>query len=100
MRIGSATSGALKGFSSDSPRNSAKRKFIPAVNLLTQREFGRHSGLQIDLLSGNWVVKFQKLRVQEIPSIPGEAGEIFERLTGQAVQGIAYQGMADGCQRE
>ena len=54
----------------------------------------------MDLLSGNGVVEFQKLGVQEISSIAGEAGEIFERLAGYAVQRIAYQGMADGCQMD
>jgi hypothetical protein len=34
------------------------------------------------LLSGDGVVEFQKLGVQEIPSIAGEAGEIFKRLAG------------------
>ena len=34
--------------------------------------------------------------VQEIASVAGEAGEIFERLAGWAVQRIAYEGMADG----
>ena len=44
------------------------------------------------------MVEFQKLGVQEISSIAGEAGEIFKRLAGYVVQRIAYQGMADGCQ--
>ena len=42
--------------------------------------------------------EFQKLSVQEISSIAWEAGEILKRLAGKAVQRIAYQGMADGCQ--
>ena len=46
------------------------------------------------------MVEFQILGVQEISSIAGKAGEIFKRLAGQAVQGIAYQGMADGCQMD
>jgi hypothetical protein len=37
---------------------------------------------QDDLFSGYGVVKFQKLGVQEISSIAGEAGEIFKRLAG------------------
>jgi hypothetical protein len=41
-------------------------------------------------------VEFQELGVQKIFSIAGEAGEIFKRLAGRAVQRIAYQGMADG----
>jgi len=52
---------------------------IPAVNLLMQSESGRQSCLQIDLFSGDGVVEFQKLGVQEISSIAGEAGEIFQR---------------------
>jgi hypothetical protein len=38
--------------------------------------------------------------VQEISTIAGEAGEIFKRLAGEAVQRITYQGMADGCQMD
>jgi hypothetical protein len=52
------------------------------------------------LFSGDGVVEFQKLRVQQISSIAGEAGEIFKRLAGYPVQRIAYQGMADGCQMD
>lgn len=65
-----------------------------------QWEFGRQSCLQMDLTAGNGVVKSQKLGVQEISSIAGEAGEIIERLAGEAVQRIAEQGMADGCQMD
>ena len=54
----------------------------------------------MDLFSGDRVVEFQKLGVQEISSIAGEAGKSFKRLAGQAVQRIAYQGMADGCQMD
>ena len=43
---------------------------------------GRQSCLEIDLFSGNGVVEFQKVGVQEISSIAGEAGEIFKRLAG------------------
>jgi hypothetical protein len=35
------------------------------------------------LFSGDGVVEFQILGVQEISSIAGEAGEIFKRLAGQ-----------------
>jgi hypothetical protein len=52
------------------------------------------------LFSGDGVLEFQKLGVQEISSIAREAGEIFKRLAGKAVQRIAYQGMADGCQMD
>jgi len=38
--------------------------------------------------------------VQEISSIAGEAGKMFKRLAGYAVQRVAYQGMADGCQMD
>ncbi len=54
----------------------------------------------MNLFSGDGMVKGQKLGVQEISSVAGEAGEIFERLAGYAVQRIAYQGMADGCQMD
>ena len=46
------------------------------------------------------MVEFQVLGVEEISSIAGEAGEIFKRLAGYAVQRIAYQGVADGCQMD
>ncbi len=55
---------------------------LPSVNLLMQSESGRQSCLKIDLFSGDGVVEFQKLGVQEISSIAGEAGENFKRLTG------------------
>ena len=55
---------------------------IPAVNLLMQWESGRQSCLKIDLFSGDGVVEFQVLGVQEISSIAREAGEIFKRLAG------------------
>jgi hypothetical protein len=65
-----------------------------------QGECRRQRCLKGDLLSGDGVLEFEKLGVQEISSIAGEAGESFKRLAGQAVQGIAYQGMADGCQMD
>lgn len=46
------------------------------------------------------MVEFQKMGVQEISSITGQAGEIFEGLAGYAVQRIAYKGMADGGQMD
>ena len=55
-----------------------------------QCECGRQSRLKIDLLSGDGVVEFQKLGVQEIASIAGEAGEILKRLAVHAVQRIAH----------
>ena len=55
---------------------------ISAVNLLVQWESRRQSCLKIDLFSGDGVVEFQILGVQEISSIAGEAGEIFKRLAG------------------
>jgi hypothetical protein len=75
-------------------------ELIPAVNLPLQRESGRQSCLKIDWFSGDGVVEFQKLGVQEISSIAGEAGKIFKRLAVCAVQRIANQGMADGCQMD
>ena len=55
---------------------------IPTVNLLMQCESRRQSCLKIDLFSGDGVVEFQKLSVQEISSMAREAGEIFKRLAG------------------
>ena len=46
------------------------------------------------------MLKLQILGMQEIATITGESGEIFKRLAGYAVQRIAYQGMADGCQMD
>jgi hypothetical protein len=46
------------------------------------------------------MLEIQKLGMQEISSIAREAGEIFKRLAVCAVQRIAYQGMADGCQMD
>jgi len=63
-------------------------------------ESGRQCSLKIDLFSGDGVVEFQILGVQEISTIAGEAGEILKRLAGEAVERIAYQGMADGCQMD
>jgi hypothetical protein len=68
-------------------RLSAERIFRkcdwPDVNFPQRRIWmvsGRQSCLKIDLFSGDGVVEFQILSVQEISSIAGEAGEIFERL--------------------
>jgi hypothetical protein len=36
----------------------------------------------MDLFSADGVAEFQILRVQEVASIPGQAGEMFKRLTG------------------
>ena len=52
----------------------------------------------MDLFAGDGVNEIQIVGVQEIASIAGEAGEIFKWLAGYAVQRIAYQGMADGCE--
>ena len=60
----------------------------------------RQGCLKADLFSRDGVVEFQILGVQEISAITGEAGEILQRLAGRAIQRIAYQGMADGCQMD
>ena len=65
-----------------------------------ESESGRHSRLKIDSLSSDRVMEFKKLGVQEISSIAGQAGKIFKRLAAEAIQGIAYQGMSDGCQMD
>jgi hypothetical protein len=54
----------------------------PAMNLLMQRESRRQLRLKLDPFSGDGVVEIQKLGVQEISSVAGEAGEIFKRLAG------------------
>ena len=46
------------------------------------------------------MVEFQKLGVQKISSVAWKAGKIFKRLASYAVERIAYQGMADGCQMD
>ena len=63
-----------------------------------QSESRRQSRLEIDLFSGDGVLEFQILGVQQISSVAGEAGKIFKRLAGYALQRIANQGMADRCQ--
>ena len=50
------------------------------------------------MFSGDGVGEFQELGVEEIASVAGEAGEVFEWLAGWAVEGIAYEGVADGGQ--
>jgi hypothetical protein len=47
-----------------------------------QWESGRQSCFKIDLFSGDGVVEFQILSVQEISSITGESGKTFKRLAG------------------
>ena len=54
----------------------------------------------MNLFSGDGVMESQIVGVQKISSIARESGEIFQRPAGQAVQWIAYQGMADGCQMD
>ena len=63
-------------------------------------ESRRQSCLKIDSLSGDGVLKVEISRVQEVSSIAGQAGETFERLTGEAVKRIADQRMPDGCQMD
>jgi len=80
--------------------NGGHPDLIIAVNLLMHWKSRRQSCLKIDLFSGDGVVEFQILGVQKISSVAGEAGEIFKRLAGYAVQRIAYQRMAYGCQMD
>ena len=54
----------------------------------------------MDLCCGDGVLEVQELGVQEIAAVAGEAGEIFKGLTGWAIERIAYQGMADGCEMD
>lgn len=71
-----------------------------AGSLLMQSKSGRQSCLNIDLFAGDGVVEFQILGVQEISPIARDARKFFKRLTCQAVQRIAYQWMANGCQMD
>ena len=50
------------------------------LNLVMQCASRWQRRLKADLFSGDRVVEFQILRVQEISSVAGESGEIFERL--------------------
>ena len=68
--------------------------------MIMPRESVRQRCLDMDLFSGDRVVQLQIPGVQEISSIAGQAGEIFKRLARHAVQRIAYQRMADGCQMD
>ena len=52
------------------------------LRLLVQWESGGQSCLEIYLLAGDGVEEIQKLGVQEIASIAGEAGQRFKRLSG------------------
>ncbi len=54
----------------------------------------------MDGFAGDGVGEFEELGVQEVASVAGEAGEIFKRLAGWAVERVAYQGMADGCEMD
>jgi hypothetical protein len=47
-----------------------------------QWESGWQSCRKIDWFSGDGVVEFQILGVEEVSSIAGEAGKIFKRLAG------------------
>ena len=55
-------------------------------------ETGRQSCLKMDLFSGNGVVKFQKLGVQEISSIAREAGALVKRLAVTPYKGSPTRG--------
>jgi hypothetical protein len=46
-----------------------------------QAESGRQSCLKMDFFSGDGVLEFQKLGMQKISSIAGEAGVIFKWLS-------------------
>jgi hypothetical protein len=62
---------------------SAVVPFLPLQNVNLRRVWTvsrRQSCLKIDLFSGDGVVEFQILGVQEVSAIAGEAGEIFKGL--------------------
>jgi len=48
------------------------------------------------LFAGDGVVELQGSGVEEVASVAGEAGEVFEEMAGGAVEGIAYERMPDG----
>ena len=54
----------------------------------------------MDCFAGDGVLKRQRLGVQERSPIARQAREIFKRLARGAVQRIADQRMADGCQMD
>ncbi len=47
-------------------------------------------------LAGDGVLEVEEVGVEVVAAVAGEAGEMFERLAGGAVEGVADQGMADG----
>src|ERR1039457_7601877 len=61
-----------------------------------QLESGRQSCLKIDLFSGDGVVEFQKLGVQEISSIAGEAGLLAKRTMPVVARPNRWTGFALG----
>ena len=65
-----------------------------------QAESVGQSCLKMDFFSGDGVLEIQKLGVQQISSVAGEAGEIFNWLSVYAVQRIANQRMPNGCQMD
>ena len=64
------------GFNEKYPELIPRRETTDAMRIRRQR------CLKIDLFSGDGVVEFHKLGMQEISSIAGEAGEVFKRLAG------------------
>lgn len=80
--------------------SSAWSRTTPHSRALVPLASGWQPRLKIDLFSGHRVAEFQILGVEEISSVSGEAGEIFEGLAGWAVERISYQGMADGCEMD
>lgn len=59
------------------PTFNGQPDLIPTGNLPMQREPGWQGCLKMDLFSGDGVAEFQKLGVQKITSVAGEAGEMF-----------------------
>jgi hypothetical protein len=65
------------------------------IALSQSMESGRQSCLKIDPFSGDGVVEFQKLGVQEISSIAGEAGKVVVLSVSYGICGRSYWGLSD-----
>jgi len=80
QRSAAADEGGTPVIKLDALKSQRGRPLLLAVGV--REESGRQSCLKIDLFSGDGVVEFEELGVQEVSSIAGKAGEIFKRLTG------------------
>ncbi len=51
---------------------------------------------EVDRFAGDGVGEVEVMRVEEVASIAGEAGKVFEGLAGGAVEGVSGERVADG----